>query len=52
MSRKIHEIYPDVDVWQKSFYDKVVRDEKGYFDVWQYIDENPLKWELDEYNLW
>ena len=51
VSRKIHEIYPDIEVWQKSFYDKVICNETAYFDVWQYIDENPLKWELDEYNL-
>jgi len=42
--------YPPFDkkIWQKSFYDHVIRDEKGYLEVWQYIDENPLKWQDDE----
>lgn len=52
VSKQIHKIYPNVEVWQKSFYDKVIRNEAGYLEVWQYIDENPLKWEFDEYNLW
>lgn len=37
-----------VSVWQKSFYDCVIRGEKEYFEIWQYIDENPLKWISDE----
>lgn len=30
-------------VWQKSFHDRVIRNEKEYEEVWQYIDENPLQ---------
>lgn len=38
-----------VSVRQKSFYDYcVIRGEKEYFEIWQYIDENPLKWISDE----
>lgn len=37
-------------IWQKSFYDRIIRNEKGYREVWQYIDENPLKWETDFYS--
>lgn len=35
-------------VWQKSFNDRIVRSEQDYRKIWQYIDENPMKWE--EYN--
>jgi len=43
--------YPPFDnaIWQKSFYDHIIRDENEYLRVWEYIDENPLKWEIDEY---
>ncbi|HOU10665.1 MAG TPA: hypothetical protein PL044_08515 [Clostridiales bacterium] len=43
-------IYPPFEkkIWQKSFYDHVIRNEKGYLEVWRYIDENPLKWRDDE----
>ena len=36
-------------IWQKSFYDHVIRTEHDYAQIWQYVDENPLKWESDEY---
>ncbi len=35
-------------IWQKSFYDHVVRNEADYLACWKYIDENPLKWREDE----
>ena len=31
-------------IWQKSFYDRIIRNEQGYREAWQYIDENPLRW--------
>ena len=34
-------------IWQKSFYDHVIRNEKEYLDTWAYIDENPAKWAED-----
>ena len=38
-------------VWQKSFFDHVIHSEQEYAEVWRYIDENPLKWQEDEYNV-
>lgn len=35
-------------VWQKSFYDHIIRNEESYLEIWRYIDENPLKWREDE----
>lgn len=49
VSKEIHKIDSSLDVWQKSFYDKIIRNEKAYQAVCQYIDENPLKWKLDKY---
>ena len=37
------------NIWQKSFHDHVVRNDADFRRIWTYIDENPLKWELDEY---
>ncbi len=36
-------------IWQKSFFDHVIRDEKDYQTIWQYIDNNPGKWSEDRY---
>ena len=36
-------------IWQKSYYDHIIRNEKDYYRIWKYIDENTLKWSLDKY---
>ena len=35
------------NIWQRSFHDHIIRDEKDYKKIWEYIDTNPLRWELD-----
>ena len=30
-------------IWQKSYYDHVIRNEIEYARIWQYIEENPIK---------
>ena len=36
-------------VWQPSYQDHIIRNEPDYQRIWQYIDENPLKWQEDCY---
>ena len=36
-------------IWQKSFYDHIIRDEEDYLRIWEYIDNNPAKWAEDKY---
>ena len=38
----------DESLWQKSFYDEILKSEKQYQDAWKYIDANPLMWHFDE----
>ena len=35
-------------LWQKSFYDEIIKSEKMLQEIRQYIDENPRKWQEDE----
>jgi len=35
--------------WQSRFYDKIIRTEKEYVAIKQYIKNNPINWERDEY---
>ncbi|NJD22682.1 MAG: transposase [Melioribacter sp.] len=35
--------------WQPRFYDHVIRNEKSLYKIRNYIQLNPLKWEIDEY---
>ena len=34
-------------LWQRSFHDHIIRDRYDYDKIWEYIDTNILKWELD-----
>ena len=36
-------------LWQRSFYDHVIRCERDYLEIWRYIDENPAKWAEDRF---
>lgn len=35
-------------LWQRSFYDHIIRDKDDYLIRWNYIDTNPQRWEKDE----
>ena len=35
------------DIWQARSHDHVIRGEKDYQKIWQYIEENPLRWADD-----
>ena len=36
-------------IWQKSFHEEIIRNEKAYQNIWKYIDNNPAKWAEDDY---
>ncbi len=40
-------MHSEKPIWQRSFHDHIIRDEKDYLKIWNYIDENPLKWNED-----
>ncbi len=46
VSKKIHKTYPN-KIWQCSYYDHIIRGEKDYKKIWEYIDTNVLRWEND-----
>ena len=47
VTKRIREIDLEMEVWQRSFHDHVIRNQAGYEKIWQYIDDNPRKWEED-----
>ena len=51
VSKSIHRFSPDLAIWQKSFYDHIIRGKKDYDEIWTYIDNNPKQWELDEFYI-
>ena len=34
--------------WQPRFYDRIIRNEKELYNIRKYIEQNPLRWELDK----
>lgn len=52
IKREIRKKYENSEFsWQKSFYDRIIRNEKELLKIREYIEENPLKWHLDKNNL-
>lgn len=39
-----------VAVWQRSFYDHIIRNEQDFRNNWEYIHNNPQKWQDDEFH--
>ena len=37
------------EIFQRSYYEHVIRDEADYLQIWNYIDSNPGKWTEDRY---
>ena len=46
-ARECKKITPVDKLFQRSFYDHIIRDEYDYQTKWQYIDDNPKKWSED-----
>jgi putative transposase len=36
------------DVWQRSYYDHIIRNEREFDKIWNYIDTNSLNWQEDQ----
>ena len=38
-------------IFQRSYYDHVIRNQRDYDEIWQYIENNPRKWFLQKHSL-
>ena len=49
VTRQINQQYniPGTKVFQRSYHDHVIRGDKDYLKIWEYIDTNPLRWTKD-----
>jgi REP element-mobilizing transposase RayT len=39
----------DKKLWQRNYYEHIIRDEQDYQSIYQYISNNPVKWQDDAY---
>ena len=37
-----------LSIFQRSYYDHVIRNQQDYDEVWQYIENNPRKWVIEK----
>ena len=51
-TNRINEIrnLPGMHVWQRNYYEHIIRNDKELFEIRKYIEFNPLNWKDDEYN--
>ena len=47
-SKEIHSRYGDTKVWQRGFYDHVIRNQHDYEEISNYIYLNPTRWQADK----
>ncbi len=40
--------YPPI--WQRNYFERIIRNDKELDNIWKYIDANPGNWEEDEYH--
>lgn len=50
VTRRAHTLDLDDFNWQRGSYDRIIRNREELDRIRNYINENPLKWELDEYH--
>jgi len=41
---------PGPQIWQRNYYEHIIRNEEDYLSICKYIQENPLSWGTDEEN--
>ena len=47
ITKEIRNMKPGMEVWQRSFHDHIIRNQKSFEKIWLYIEDNPRKWEQD-----
>ena len=38
-------------IWQRNYYEHIIRNEKSYYQIAEYIRNNPMKWREDKYYI-
>lgn len=50
VTRQINELRntPGKKFWQRNYYERIIRNEKELHKIRRYIEQNPLKWEIEK----
>ena len=41
ITKEIRNIYPEMTIWHRSYYDHIIRNMDDYNETWDYIQNNP-----------
>ena len=49
-ARRINQIRktPEVPVWQRNYYEHIIRNQESYDQIVEYIQNNPVNWKIDK----
>lgn len=48
VSREFHKLYPNQPLWQRGYYEHVIRSDKEWGMIHDYIESNPVNWDRDQ----
>ena len=51
VTKRVHQISKNTNnnLWQRNYYEHIIRNEQSYFTISKYIMNNPAKWEDDKF---
>ena len=50
VTRRINKIsWSHQSIWQRNYFEHIIRNDEDLYRIRKYIRQNPLKWQLDEY---
>ena len=49
VTKKLNELGVGRTVWQRDYWDHIIRDEQSYYNISKYIENNPSKWNDDKF---
>jgi REP element-mobilizing transposase RayT len=52
VTKRVHDLglFVGEKIWQRNYYEHIIRDEDDYQKIFDYISSNPLNWEYDNEN--
>lgn len=50
VSYRIHKEHNATGIWQRNYYEHIIRNEREMDNIWRYIEANPAQWDDDDEN--
>lgn len=50
VSYRIHKEHNATGIWQRNYYEHIIRNEREMDNIWRYIEANPAQWDGDDEN--